>query len=305
MNVPVTTGTDTLAIDIDCPPELADYLGEMLWVVSGVQSVMALYSNPNAAETTAADLDTIRVLATPSSKVVEDIRQLFAGDETLAVCRVRAQDMLAEKDWAEHWKQYWHVTPVTERITICPSWERAGYTEKAGEIVIELDPGSAFGTGAHETTSLMLKAIELLSTEKDFAQCSILDVGTGSGILAIACAKLGCKSLIAIDICENSVAVTKENARINGVDQFIAASAAPLAELCQTRHEIVLANIIAPVILELLPEMTLRLADHGVLALSGLIGKNIPDIESALRQEGFTHTQELREGDWYALIARR
>ena len=295
----------TLTIDINCPPALAAYLGQLLWTVGGVTGVMELYSNPNAAETTIDDLDVIRVFAEPADDVTEAITKLLTSDPQLAGCRIQDERHMAEADWAEHWKQYWHATRVTQHLTICPSWEREAYQSTDGERVMTIDPGSAFGTGAHGTTSLMLKVIETLAQRQDFSQCSVLDIGTGSGILAIACAMLGCQNITAIDICPNAVQVTKDNARLNGVESVINASEMPLADLCRTQHDIVLANIIAPVILALLPEMILRLAPNGTLVLSGLIAKNLPEIETALRHHGFNTIEPQQEGDWYALIARR
>lgn len=300
----MTISTDTFAIDIDCPPALAGYLGQLLWTIEGVTGVMELYSNPDAAETTPDDLDVIRVFALPNPLVLDNLRQMLALEPALKECQIHAQHNLKEEDWAEHWKKYWHVTHISDRITICPGWERDAYTPKADEMVITLDPGSAFGTGAHATTSLMLKAIEVLADEKYFSQLAILDVGTGSGILALACALMGCRNITAIDTCPNAVEVTRENATINNV-QAITASTTPLADLCLTPYDVILANIIAPVILELMPELVRRLLPNGVLVLGGLIGKNLPDIEQSLKQHGLTNIVQQRDGDWYAVIARR
>ena len=306
MPLEASASPDTITIDIDCPPAVAEYLGQLLWGIEGVQSVEERYSNPNAAEVTLDDLDVLRVFAsTNSPEIIETLHLLLASDTALNNCRITAQATLKEEDWAEHWKQYWHATRISKRLTICPSWERTDYVAAPEEIVIELDPGSAFGTGAHPTTCLTLKAIEQLALEVDFTQLSILDIGTGSGVLAIAASKLGCQNITAIDICPHSIEATKANATINLAERFITASTTPLAELCQTQHNIILANIIAPVILSLLPDILIRLAPDGVLVLSGLIQKNLPEIEEALTRNGLSNIQQQQEGDWYVIIARR
>jgi ribosomal protein L11 methyltransferase len=308
---------DTLSeIRVTCPPVMASYLEELLWTLPGVESVSEHYrANPEQDETRPSDLSAITVLLRPGDApfgASEDepagvttgeaaIRALLAANPRLAkVCAITESRSIAEADWADQWKQYWHPTRITERLTICPTWEE--YVPSApDERVIRLDPESAFGTGAHETTRLMLQAMETLADTVDFSGVSVLDVGTGSGILAIDAALRGCRDVRGVDNDAAAVEVARKNACLNGVESVTDFTDTPLADLCRTRYDIVLVNIIAPVILELWPDILLRLNPGGHLLASGLIEKSVGTIESAMREAGFVEIRRLREDDWFAL----
>ena len=290
-----------LEVRIQCPPVLANYLQELLWTVPGVESMSENYaSNPESDRTLPSDLTAISVLT--RNPLGEDlIKVMFVENPKLMkVCDIINSRWIEEKDWAENWKQYWHPTPVTDKLTICPTWE--DYTPRsADEIVITLDPAGAFGTGTHETTQLMLKALEQLADEIDFSQISLLDVGTGSGILAIYAALRGCRDVRGVDNDTLAVHTAVRNAELNDVSDVIDFTDTPLGELCLTRYDVVLANIIAPVILELFEEMMQRLQPGGRFLASGLIEKSVGSVEQAMQQAGFTEIQRMRQGDWYAI----
>lgn len=306
-------------IRITCPPVLAGYLEELLWTLPDVESVSEHYRpNPEQDETCLSDLSAITVLLRPDKPGVREegrpektlenaatgetaIRALLAANPRLAkVCAITESRSIVEADWAEQWKQYWHPTRITPHLTICPTWE--DYTASApDERVIRLDPECAFGTGTHETTRLMLQAMEMLADTVDFSAVNVLDVGTGSGILAIDAAMRGCRDVRGIDNDAAAVDVARKNARLNGVEAVTDFTDTPLADLCHTRYDIVLVNIIAPVILELWPDILLRLNPGGHLLASGLIEKSVGSIESAMREAGFVEIRRFREGDWFAL----
>jgi len=147
----------------------------------------------------------------------------------------------------------------------------------------------------------MLKVLEKMADERDFSQVNLLDVGTGSGILAIYAAKRGCKDIRGVDNDPMAVQTAKKNAEINHVAHVIDFTDSPLNELCQTRYDIILANIIAPVILELFPEMMLRMSPGGTFVASGLIEKSVGQVEEALKNVGFTDLQHYQQGAWLAL----
>jgi ribosomal protein L11 methyltransferase len=149
----------------------------------------------------------------------------------------------------------------------------------------------------------MLKQLELLADQQDLSQGSTLDVGTGSGILAIYVAKRGGRDITAIDIDPLSVAAARENARKNQVEPHLNILDTPIHELCQTRHDLVLANILAPVILDLFPEMLLRIKPGGRLMASGIIEKALPDIQQAFESHGFTEVETVQEGPWFLVQA--
>ncbi len=290
-----------LELQIFCPPDQAAYLTQLLWTLDGVEAVAESYRKTERDHILPEDLQWLAV-TTQNPALRASVEGLLQSEPALSACRILAEKPVREEDWAESWKQHWHVTRVHEALVIVPRWEE--YTsENPDEVVIPLDPGCAFGTGTHETTCLVLNALWKLSQRLDFSQVSMLDVGTGSGILAIYAAKLGCRSILAIDNDPQAVQAAEENMIACGVDAQVMVSEAPLAELCQTKHEVILANIIAPVILELLPDICLRLAPGGTLLASGLIEKSVGQVEAVLENAGFTEIQRTQQGDWYALEA--
>jgi len=220
--------------------------------------------------------------------------------------QVSAPQLIKDEDWANAWKAFWDVTPVTPQLTIQPSW--IPYSPKSPEEkVIILDPGAAFGTGAHDTTRLMLQGIDTLATRHgDLSQQLVLDVGTGSDILAIACAKLGCRQVVGIDVDPVSVEVAQENAERNQVADKTTFSDTPLDALCRTPQDIILMNITANVILPLLPEAVGRLALGGSLLLSGFVGHQVDLVREAVEGYGL-HVENIwhNGNDWHALMAHK
>lgn len=281
---------------IDCPADFSAYVCDCLWGLSGVLSVTEDYRDevPYAVRAIVGD---------PAS--AESLAAYLQADLLLGgKCTIAGRRTVHEEDWAESWKQFWHVQSITERLTICPSWETYTPTHP-DEVVIQLDPGCAFGTGTHETTRLMLQGIEQLAQEQPLSSVSVLDVGTGSGVLAIYAAKLGCRTVMALDSDSVAVRAAQENVDMNGVSDAVTVSETPLDSLCHTRYDIVLANIIAPVILELLDEMILRLEPGGDLLLSGLIESSIGRVKASLEAAGLDSLQVTQQGDWYALRGTR
>jgi ribosomal protein L11 methyltransferase len=225
---------------------------------------------------------------------------------------------LAEEDWTEAWKQQYHRLRVGQRIVIVPAWEE--YTPAAGEAIIRLEPGMAFGTGLHPTTRLCLQALEtyLLSG------ATVLDVGTGSGILAIAAAQLGARSVLAIDADPAAVAVAKENVAKNKVAGVVTVRHGSLPGSRFEEHvpwhfvvdgslelldagqfDLVLINILAPVIIGMAPSLADRLVPGGRVIAAGLIDSQEQDVVDALRTKRLRIVERLQEKDWVALVAQR
>lgn len=290
-----------LEIRIQCPPILANYLQELLWTVRDVESVAEAY-RPNTEHDTVQPSDLAYVSVFTRNPLGEDwVKVMFVENPKLCkVCDIIETRWLEEKDWAESWKQHWKPTPVTDKLTICPTWET--YAPKsADEIVIKLDPECAFGTGTHETTQLMLKVLEQLADSLDFSKINLLDVGTGSGILAIYAALRGCRDVRGVDNDSQAVHTAVKNAELNGVSASCDFTDAPLADLCRTQYDVVLANIIAPVIIELWDDMLLRLRPGGHFMASGLIAKSVGTIEAKMQEAGMTGIERHQQGDWYAI----
>lgn len=295
------TSSAIMEIRISCPPVMAGYLEELLWTLDGVESVGEYYkSDSSSDQTQLSDLTHVAVFT--RNPLGEDLVKVLMVDnpKLMKVCDIIETRWLEEKDWAESWKQYWHPTPITDKLTICPSWE-AYEPKSADEVVLKLDPECAFGTGTHETTQLMLKALEKLADEIDFSRVNLLDVGTGSGILAIYAAKRGCREVRGIDNDPLAVKTAIQNAKLGDVASVVDFTDTPLGELCQTRYDVMVANIIAPVILELFPEMLLRLNPGAHFFASGLIATSVGKVEAAMQEAGFTEIQRQQQGDWFAI----
>jgi len=204
---------------------------------------------------------------------------------------------LREDDWAEAWKAYYKPERIG-KIVIKPSWEE--YPANLGEIVVELDPGMAFGTGTHPTTRLCLQALPELIKKG----ATVLDLGTGSGILAVAAAKLGATEVVAADIDAVAVRVARENAARNGVlERLKIVQSDLLRGLEPGTFDLTVANIIAATILELIPEVKNYLKPAGIFLASGIIAEKLAAVEERLHANGFQVRNVLTEDGWCAVIA--
>ncbi len=223
---------------------------------------------------------------------------------------------LAEEDWANAWKEFYQVSRIGRRTVIKPSWRE--YQTGANEAVIELDPGMAFGTGLHPTTRSCILALEESVRVGD----SVLDVGSGSGILSLAAIKLGAQSVLALDVSPVAVDATRANAAANGlVDQIVVRLAtlegaagepfSPLAPEVETlgaevgTYDLVLANIIARVIAQLASSLLRATRPGGMLIASGIIAERRHEAEEPLREAGLTGITEIVDGDWITLIGKK
>lgn len=208
-------------------------------------------------------------------------------------------DKIPEEDWNARWKVHFHPKKLTKRLVIKPSWEE--YTATDDEIVIEIDPGQAFGTGHHESTRLALFLIEELF-ERHPAPVSVLDVGTGTGILAIASAKFGAGNGLAIDNDPLAVEAAQDNIRICGVAQTVTASDQALDTITAS-FDLVIANIIHDTLIDMAPALTARLAPGGRLILAGILaGNQERNIVRRYREMGLSHCSTRIDGEWAAFL---
>lgn len=205
---------------------------------------------------------------------------------------------VADEDWAETWKEFFHTEKIGARTVIKPTWEE--YEAKAGEIVVELDPGAAFGTGQHATTSLCIRALE------DLVQpgMTVFDVGTGSGVLAIVAAKLGAKRVEAVDFDPVAVRVARENVRQNGAEDVVRTERSDLLKSVEGRADLIIANIIADIIVRLFGEVKGSLAAGGTMLLSGIIEDRLADVVEAAGRHGFSVEKIEQEKGWAAVVVK-
>lgn len=208
-----------------------------------------------------------------------------------------------EEDWANAWKDYFHVTHIGKRLVIRPSWR--AYEPKDGEVVLELDPGMAFGTGLHPTTRMCLEQVE----RRTRTGMRVLDVGTGSGILALAAAKLGAASVYCIDNSSVAVESATANAAVNNLSDEITVVQGILDEVEAARmagqYDMVLVNIIAHVIGGMAAQLAEVLAPGGWLIASGIIEARRVDAQPALLATGLELVEQAMIDDWIALTLRK
>jgi ribosomal protein L11 methyltransferase len=209
--------------------------------------------------------------------------------------------VLAETDWANAWKKHYEPFRVGSRLWIQPSWQQAK-PATGTDVVLTLDPGMAFGTGLHPTTQMCLQALEDLVTPG----IDVLDVGTGSGILAIAAAKLGARRVLGVDNDGQAVAAASANVTLNGVADVVDIRSGTLSGISERPWDLVVVNILAPVIQKLLHQYGLMsyVAPGGALVLSGIVDEQLSEVQEAVEAQGGAISKTLAIRDWVALIGR-
>ncbi len=227
---------------------------------------------------------------------LDDIARMNMGFDigSLAIDNRNVQ----EQDWAENWKKYYKPFRAGAHLVIKPSWEP--YDAQAGDLVLELDPGMAFGTGTHETTFMCMEQLEKYVTKG----CRAIDVGCGSGILALAAAKLGAGDVLAIDLDGLAVKVAQENAEKNGLTGCVRVVHGDLLQKTQEKADVIVANIIADVICALCGPAKQHLLLGGTFICSGIIREREEDVQRALAEAGYTVCNRLEKGSWVCLAAR-
>ncbi len=209
-------------------------------------------------------------------------------------------DSVREDDWANNWKQYYKPTKIGNNIVIKPEWEE--YNSEKDDIVIEMNPGMAFGTGNHETTSMCVANLEKY-VKKD---STVFDIGCGSGILGIVASKLGAKNVLGIDIDEVAVKVANENIVKNGVENIMKAVKGNLADDIDRsiKPDIVVANIMADIVILLSKDVRDFLPENGLFISSGIILAKIDEVSKALEENGFEIIEIQKKGEWACILAR-
>ena len=206
---------------------------------------------------------------------------------------------LQDEDWSDTWKQYFHTEKPGERVVIKPTWEE--YAPQGDEVVIELDPGAAFGTGTHATTSMCIRQLEKLVKPG----MTVFDVGTGSGILSIISAKLGAKNIQAVDYDDSVLKIVEENLEQNNVQDIISVAQSDLMQNVHGKAELVIANIIADIIIRLFDQLDEHLEQGGTLLTSGIIEDRIEDVLAAAEAHGYGVVERMESKGWACITFKR
>ena len=212
-------------------------------------------------------------------------------------------EVVRDPDWGEAWKKYFKPLRVSQNFVIKPTWER--FTQKRGDIVIEIDPGMAFGTGQHASTRMCLEAIEaIFIEERTFEKLCVLDVGTGTGILGIACAKLGAELVLCVDNDPLATRIAQENVLVNRVEDRVTVAHRDIATLAEP-FPLIMANLTAKILSNLCPHLVRLVSPGGLLVIAGIIEQNRPDIEAHFLGSSFTLHRLITEKEWVCYILKK
>lgn len=245
-----------------------------------------------------------------SLKGLEDIRTSVAfyleetADSRSILAELKKKYELVWKpvddaEWKDNWKEYFKPAKITDKIVIKPTWE--DYERAEDELVIEIDPGMAFGTGTHPTTSLCVRFLEkYIEPGKD----AVLDVGCGSGILSIASALLGAKDVLAVDIDPVAVEVSKENVELNRLSSKIRVSEGDLTKGLHEKADIVVANLMADLVMMLSKDVAAHLTGKSIYISSGILIEKQEEVVAAIEECGFQILDIMEEGEWCAIAAQ-
>ncbi len=235
-------------------------------------------------------------------ETVEEIKQSITNlvhyDIDIGQNKVQISEV-NEEEWATAWKKYYHPVKISDRFTIVPTWEE--YTPHEDELIIELDPGMAFGTGTHPTTVMCIQALERTVKQKDY----VIDVGTGSGVLSIAAALLEAERIDAYDLDEVAVRVATINCKLNKVNEKVNVAQNNLLDGLEQPADIIVANILAEIILKFTKEAFDLVKPGGHFITSGIIGLKKQEVRDALEEVGFTIEEVMVMEDWVAIIAKK
>ncbi|MCQ2546830.1 MAG: 50S ribosomal protein L11 methyltransferase [Clostridia bacterium] len=212
--------------------------------------------------------------------------------------RLYAESIPVQDGWQDAWKENFKPTQVTDRIVVKPTWEE--YDAKADQLVLEIDPGMAFGTGTHETTSLCMKMLEKYLKP----EMKVMDVGCGSGILSISAALLGCSDILGIEIDPDAVKVAQENVCLNKVEDAVKIQEGDLTKGVAYKADIIVANLMHNLVMELAPSARKHLNKEGIFISSGILVEKKEQVAKAIEDAKFEILEIPEDGEWCAIVAK-
>ena len=249
------------------------------------------------------DTEENRTLAEQIAPAMEELRSkaregIFGEGADFGSLRV-GKKQEDDTQWKDKWKEYFKPARIAENIVVKPTWE--SYERQGDEKVIEIDPGMAFGTGTHETTSLCVKMLEKYQKESD----KVLDVGCGSGILSIAAALLGAEDVLGVDIDPVAVEVAAENIELNGVANVAKAQYGDLTKGIDYKADIVVANLMADLVMMLSEDVARHMQPGGLFISSGILVEKEVQVTEHLRSQGFGIVEVREDGGWCCIVCRK
>ena len=288
---------------ISINPEIEEIVSDICFSNFDCEGVVLAEEAYKDLEMTSTTRGTLRVFLTDLNcnpiELLKTERELLKErgftDEELGSWEITL-DEKENQDWSKKWKEKWTVTHVTDKIAVVPSW--LTYEPKAGEIVITLDPGCAFGTGTHQTTQLCMKAIEKYLKSGD----TMADIGTGSGILSICAKKFGAKSAYGCDIDDTVIDVCKENAKINHEDCVFELNT---ADKITEKFDFVCANILHNVLAEIMGDLKNIMKDDAKMSLSGILDEKKPVVLEAIEREGLRIIDTISQDQWISFVVEK
>ena len=300
-----------LKIEISSPPELMDALGNFL-TETGAQGV---FQESLAPQHTAGDFaelpieGALKVYFPQDNRSVKRIAALQKYIESL--CEIFPDfekpsfttETICDPDWGEQWKKYFMPIRVSKNIIVKPTWER--YTPSSRDIVIEIDPGMAFGTGQHASTRMCIEAIEdIIMNDRSIKEWKVLDVGCGTGILGITAAKMGAQDVICLDIDKKAVEIAGENAAINNVKPSLRILNKNAAAINEPRN-LIIANLTSNLLLNLRLHLVELLLPEGYMIISGIIEQDAKNIEEQFAANPLTLHKMITEKEWVCYVLRK
>ncbi len=292
-NILHETGSSGVVIEdpLDLTTEREDFFGEIYELNADEYPEEGVYIK--------AYLPVNSFLGETVSEIKQAINNLMLYDINLGRNQITLSE-IHEEEWATAWKKYYKPVKISKKITIIPTWEDYDAVS-SDEVIIELDPGMAFGTGTHPTTVLSIQGIERYIEEND----KVIDVGCGSGVLSIATGLLGAKEVYAFDLDDIAVKSTKLNAKLNKVDKKVITKQNNLLDRVNLKADMIVSNILAEIIVRFVENAWYNLKPNGIFITSGIIQAKKQMVVDKLNQQGF-HILEINEmEDWVSIIARK
>lgn len=272
-----------------------DYIDDELKENLDREPVLSVYFDENQ------DLSIIDVLKTDIEKLKQDVAEGAYGESFDGGSLEVTVSVSDDSQWKDKWKEFFHPSRITERLVVKPSWEE--YRAEPDDLVIEIDPGMAFGTGTHETTSLCMKLMEKYFGE--FGEnVKVLDVGCGSGILSIAASLLGAGEVLGVEIDKDAVQVARENVQLNKCDDNVRVIEGDLTKGIDFKGDIIVANLMADLVMMLSKSAREHLEDGGIFISSGILADKEKVVSEAITDAGFTIEEVMVDGEWCAIAAR-